>query len=171
MNDFEPVLVPAQPEDLDEAYALARRAAAETPVTDWDDEYPNREILCEDIAQRALYKIVKDGRIISILVIYPWAPYAAWEELEDVDCWDPGPQNPAALARFCVDPALQGRGLGRRIVLKTLQKAHELGYDGVRFEAAADNPLTLHLYDDMGFRRAGTTHAFGIDFVCYDMRV
>ncbi|MBE6993828.1 MAG: GNAT family N-acetyltransferase [Ruminococcaceae bacterium] len=171
MNDIELDLIPALPEDLEEIQALTRLAAAETAVTDWDDFYPNREILSNDIAHHGLYKLVREGEIFSVLMIRPWAEYLAEEEDVDQDFWDDGVKNPCAMARFCIAPKLQGKGLARRIVTAALAKARALGYDGVRFEAAKDNVLTLHLYDSMGFHRAGEMFGFDSWFVAYEMRI
>ena len=168
--EIKPVLTPAMPEDLEEIYALCRLAARDTKVTDWDDEYPNREILSGDIAAGALYKVIHEGKIISIMMARPWADYIAEDEAEDITTWDPDIKNPCALARFCVSPELQGHGLGRKIMMASLELVRTQGYDGVFFHASKANPLTLHLYDSIGFRRAGEVHEYGTDFICYEMK-
>lgn len=170
MSEIVCRMVPALPEDLEEIHALTRLAAAQTKVTSWDDEYPNLEILSADIAAGALYKSVHEGRIISIMLICPWADYMAEEGGEDIDTWDPAIRKPCAMARFCVTPLLQGHGLGRRMMLASIEKARELGYDGVFFHAAKDNPLTLHLYDSIGFHRAGEAVYDHGEYVCYEMK-
>ena len=44
-------------------------------------------------------------------------------------------------------------------------------YDGIRFHASKGNPLVQHLYDSMGFCRAGEiTFPYG-DFICYEMKL
>ena len=169
-EEIKPVLVPALPEDLDEIYALCRLAASETKTTDWDDEYPSRDILRNDIALHRLCKVVHEGQIISIMLFCSWADYTANDETEDITTWDPEIKNPCALARFCVSPKLQGHGLGRKVMLASLEHARELGYDGVFFHASKANPVTLHLYDSIGFHRAGEVSEYGCDFVCYEMK-
>lgn len=170
MNDeINPVLTLAEEGDLDEIHALCRLAADKTQTTDWDEEYPSREILAGDIAARALYKVVHEGSIISIMLIRPWADYIADDEAEDITTWDDSVKNPCAMARFCVTPKLQGHGLGRKTMLASIAKARELGYDGIRFHASKANPLVLHLYDSIGYHRAGEVSEYGCDFICYEM--
>lgn len=170
-TEIKPVLVPALAEDLDEIYALCRLAASRTESSDWDDEYPSKELLSEDIAAHALYKVMHEGNIISIMLAQPWADYIAYDEAEDIDTWDPEIKNPCALARFCVSPSMQGRGLGRKIMMASLDLAKSLGHDGVFFHASLDNPLTIHLYDSIGFHRAGEVFEYGCHFICYEMKL
>ena len=167
-NEIIPALTPAQPEDLDEIYALCRLAADKTDTSDWDDEYPSREILEDDISRGSLYKVVHDGKIISIMLAESWSDY---HEGPDDTAWDPEIKNPCALARFCVSPLLQGHGLGRKVMSASLGLARSLGYDGVFFWASEANPLALHLYDSMGFHRAGRAKEYGCDFICYEMKL
>lgn len=169
-EEIKPVLTLAEEGDLEEIYALCRLAADKTQTTDWDDEYPSREILAGDIAAHALYKVVHEGSIIAIMLIRPWADYIADDEAEDIKTWSHA-ENPCAMARFCVTPNLQGHGLGRKTMLASIAKAKELGYDGIRFHASKANPLVLHLYDSIGYHRAGEVSEYGCDFVCYEMKL
>ena len=171
MEEIKPILMLCAPEDIDEVYALCRLAAKDTPTTDWDGEYPSRQILEDDIARRALYKVMDGEAIISIMLIEPWSSYMSSEEADDIMTWDPGIKNPCALARFCVSPLMQGRGLGRKIMLASLAKAKEMGFDGAFFHASKANPLVLHLYDSIGFHRAGEVSEYGCNFICYEMKL
>ncbi len=170
MTDILCNLIPATVEDLDEIHALARKAATYSKVTDWDDEYPSLDFLQKDIQSGGMYKAVHEGRILSFIHISPWADHAEEGE-EDIDTWDSSVHNPCGMARFCVDPDLQGCGLGRRMMTAAIERARALGYDGIRFHASKGNPLVQHLYASMGFHPAGEiTFPYG-DFVCYEMKL
>ena len=171
MSEIVCKMIPALPEDLDEVHTLTRLAANQSKVTNWDDHYPNREILQDDIRAGALFKSVHEGKIISVMLIRPWAEYLAYEGDKDIDTWDPSIKNPCGMARFCVDPRLQGQGLGRRMMQASIDKARELGFDGIHFQAAKNNPLTLHLYDSMGYHRAGEVSEHHGDYICYEMKL
>ena len=164
-------MVPASIEDLEDIHALARLAADTSKITNWDEDYPNRKILSDDLNAGALFKSVHEGKIISIMLIRPWAEYLAYEGDRDIDTWDPTIKNPCGMARFCVDPRLQGQGLGRRMMQASIDRARALGYDGIHFQAAKNNPLTLHLYDSMGYHRAGEVSESHGDYVCYEMKL
>ena len=141
MSEIVCKMVRASLEDLDEIHALTRLAADRSKVTAWDEGYPNRAILTDDLKAGVLYKSVHEGKIISIMLIRPWGEYLAYEGDQDIETWDPAIENPCGMARFCVDPRLQGRGLGRRMMQASIDKARELGFDGIHFQAAKNNPL------------------------------
>ena len=171
MSEIVCKMVRASLEDLDEIHALTRLAADRSKVTAWDEGYPNRAILTDDLKAGVLYKSVHEGKIISVMLIRPWGEYLAYEGDQDIETWDPAIQNPCGMARFCVDPRLQGRGLGRRMMQASIDKAREQGYDGIHFQAAKNNPLTHHLYDSMGFHRAGEVSEHHGDYICYEMQL
>lgn len=65
------------------------------------------------------------------------------------------------LHSVCVNPAMRGAGLGRQLVLATLQQAREEGYaelvmDGVK------NPVALSLYRSTGFVETGHDESGGV---------
>ena len=170
MTDILCNMIPAAIDDLQEIHALARKAAGHSKVTDWDDEYPSLAFLQNDIQSGGMYKAVHEGRILSFIHISPWADHVE-DGGSDIDTWDASVKNPCGMARFCVDPDLQGQGLGRRMMAAAIDRARILGYDGIRFHASKGNPLVQHLYDSMGFRRAGEiTFPYG-DFICYEMKL
>lgn len=163
------VLEKAAEQDLDEVYGLCQHVAANTPSSGWSSDYPSRGILAGDLSSRTLYKVMHEGKIISIMQIRPWAEFLKGEEADDITGWNKSAKNPCGLGRFCVSTDFQGQGLGRRVMQKTLEKAKELGFDDARFHAEAANPVANHLYESMGFCNVGTVNEYGITFNCYEM--
>lgn len=158
----------AQLEDLDEIHALCQSAGKHATFSDWNEDYPNRAILEEDLKSNSLYKIEHNRQILSIMQIRPWADFIAHEEAEDIKTWDKSVKNPCALGRFCISPDYQGQGLGRKIMAETLRFSESLGYDGVRFHALKSDKVAVHLYDTMQFHRTGEVSEYGLDFLCYE---
>ena len=58
----------------------------------------------------------------------------------------------ARLYSFCVHPALQGQGVGRRLLETLEREAHERGLERLTLEVRADNRRALALYRRMGFK-------------------
>lgn len=68
-----------------------------------------------------------------------------------------GPGAHIASASFMVDPAHQGRGVGRALVLDSLGWARTHGFRGMQFNAvAATNSSAVRLYESLGFTVIGT---------------
>lgn len=164
-------LLPAKLSDLSEIYSLCQEVAKKSPFSKWGKDYPNEEILSEDLGRRSLYKLVYKNRIASIIQIRPWKDFMENEQAEDIENWDAAISNPCALGRFCVSPSLQGTGLGRKILTATLKKAYQLGYDGAFFHVVEGNLPALHLYDSMGFHYTGEVDEYGMHFLCYEMKL
>ena len=169
-EEFSTEMFPAEPGDFDEIYTLCRSAAKGSVSTEWGDDYPNRAIIENDLKTGGLYKFIHKGKIISIMKFRPWSDYIKGEEDTDIDTWDPDIHNPCALGRFCVSPEYMGHGLGRKFLWASVYKAKDMGYDGVFFHAAKGDYVATHLYDSMGFHRAGEVHCYDMDFVCYEMK-
>ena len=151
MNDL--IFSPASPELLDDICALYRDVTAHLNsmgIIQWDDEYPNREILSEDIASGSMYVSTMDGRLIAAYVL---------NDDSDIEYetgnWDTGSKS-LILHRLCTHPDFQGQGFGRKSVLDAEKRARELGCDYLRLDAYEKNPISLGLYKSMGYRNAGS---------------
>lgn len=164
-------LVKAEEQDLDEIYAMCVLVKERTPSSGWDEHYPTRSILEADLASKTLYKVVQEGKIVSIMQIRSWAEFMKGEEVDDLQDWNPEITRPCALGRFCVSPDCQGQGLGRRVMTATLEKAKAMGYDGARFHTLASNGIATHLYESMGFRTVCKIAEYGMEFYCHEMKL
>jgi GNAT superfamily N-acetyltransferase len=62
-----------------------------------------------------------------------------------------------ATASFLVDPAAQGRGVGRELGGHVVAWARDAGYRGIQFNAVVEtNAGAVHLWQSLGFRIIGT---------------
>src|SRR6185437_9015163 len=67
-----------------------------------------------------------------------------------------GPGAHVATASYLVAADARGRGIGRAMVLHSLEQARAGGYRGIQFNAvAASNVYAVKLYHDLGFRTVG----------------
>jgi len=61
-----------------------------------------------------------------------------------------------ANAGFMVDPARAGRGVGRALAARVIDRARELGYDAMQFNAVVDtNERAVGLWTSLGFATIG----------------
>ena len=64
----------------------------------------------------------------------------------------PGRGSHIATASFMVDPAAQGKGIGRTLGEEALRWAREQGYAGMQFNAVVEtNAAAVHLWQSLGF--------------------
>lgn len=66
----------------------------------------------------------------------------------------------AHLLNICVDPDLQGNGIGRRLLGHALDHAQRLGAERMFLEVRPTNAPALKLYRDFGFSMIGTRRGY-----------
>jgi GNAT superfamily N-acetyltransferase len=69
----------------------------------------------------------------------------------------PGPGSHVATASYMVSADARGRGVGRALVVDSLEWAREAGYAAMQFNAVVEeNVGAVQLYEDLGFTVVGT---------------
>jgi GNAT superfamily N-acetyltransferase len=85
---------------------------------------------------------VDDNRVIGTAILKPNQP---------------GLGDHVANAGFMVDPATSGRGVGRRLAERILERAREVGYTAMQFNAVVGtNTRAVALWRSLGFEIVGT---------------
>lgn len=92
--------------------------------------------------QSATAVALMEGRIVGLYILHP----------NNV-----GRCGHVANASYAVSAAARGKGIGRALVMDSLDRAGSLGFTGLQFNAVvASNAAAIHLYEDLGFARIGT---------------
>lgn len=140
-------------DDLDALVALYGAAAQdmrEKGIDQWDEYYPDREILAEDVESGDMTLGLLDGQLACAYVVNreyePEYELGAWEHTEGDFC---------VLHRLCVNPEMQGRGLARQAMARMEKNARDQGFDSVRLDVFSQNLHAQRLYERLGYRRTG----------------
>lgn len=143
----------ASPEDLQEVCELVTRAIntmTQQNIFQWDEIYPNEEVLREDICKRQLYVGIAEKHIAVIYVLNQECDEAyqngKWRLPDEPFC---------VIHRLCVNPAFQNRGVGRITMLHIEEELLSKGMKAIRLDAFTENPFSLRLYDNLGYSRVG----------------
>jgi GNAT superfamily N-acetyltransferase len=135
----------------------------------WDDLYPNGEVLGRDIARQQLWvAATDDGGIAGMAAI------TTDQEPEYAHVgWDTG--EPAIVVhRLAVDPAHRGAGIATALMQRAEVVARERGISVLRVDTNTENEGTRRLFPKLGYVLAGeTTLGFraGLRFLCYEKRL
>ena len=130
-------------------------------TSDWDEDYPNIDIIAEDIKNKGLYVLEDQDKIIASISIVEDEP----EEIRDLG-WER--VKSCFLVRLCVAPEYQGKGIGEQMMKSISIIAKEKGYKATHHLAANVNKAANRLYKRMGYRDLGLIHAYGTDFIAYE---
>jgi GNAT superfamily N-acetyltransferase len=124
------------------------------------------DLQLRDVARRAetscvVVAVAEAGELLGgvTYVSGPDDPYS--EELREGE---------AGIRMLAVDPARQGRGIGRALTEWCLDRARAAGRVRVVLHTGAFMPAAVHLYEGMGFRRLPALDfapAPGIDLIAY----
>jgi ribosomal protein S18 acetylase RimI-like enzyme len=156
--------------EIDLVMSLVKSAIGKmhkTGIEQWGDYYPTKEIFLADIAAGALYAARIDGGIAGIVVINEIQSL----EYESID-WLDKQGKALAVHRLCVNPLFQGQGIGRKLMQFAEDYARKNQYNSIRLDAFAKNPVSVGLYESLGYQRRGfvTYRPWSISY-CYEKGV
>lgn len=120
----------------------------------WDESYPNAEVISEDIERGTLVVCEEeDGGIAGILVM----DENQAEEYKAID-WVQTKGPHLVMHRLAVHPRIQGKGIARRLIAFAEKTAEEQGYTSIRMDTYAKNAKALQLYQQLGYEIRGEVH-------------
>lgn len=132
------------------------------PFCAWNTDYPNAEILADDLSNEAVYLLEENGQLlaaVSVLSHSLWANDGIPWQLND---------NPVMLARVCVRPSLQGRGLATCFLSGVLEILSAQGFRAARLAVDKNHLAAIRLYEKLSFSRCGEVYKYEEDFYCYE---
>ena len=134
----------------------------------WDQNYPNREVFTEDIAQHKLWVAELDGELAGVSAITtdqdPEYAEVGWD-LSDVAI---------VTHRLAVSPRFRGRGAAVALLQKAEDEARRRGIGVLRVDTNSNNAATQRLFPKLGYRfdgEIGLSYRPGLRFFCYEKRL
>ena len=125
----------------------AMRAAG---IEQWDEVYPNAEVIAKDIAGGTV-EVLCDGPEIVACITIDSHLEAMWQGLD----WTPQSEPAAAVHRLMVHPSQQGRGIARQLMRHAEAVARQRGCRSIRLDTFPQNPAAMALYPGLGYRSTG----------------
>lgn len=143
--------------------AAVRRLAA-MGVDQWQDGYPNRGRIEQDVAEGIGYVIEEADRVVAYGAVI-FTGEDAYRAIEGQ--WLTEGENYVVMHRMCVAEEVVGQGFGRRF----MEAAEQLSRGRVRsfrVDTHADNRVMQSLLPRFGFTRCGTIHINGRPFEAFE---
>jgi ribosomal protein S18 acetylase RimI-like enzyme len=143
----------------------ATKSMDEQGIPQWDEIYPNREILSKDIERQEMHVIEAGGRVAGLIVMNEdQSPeYAAVEWMY--------PGRPLVVHRLTIHPGYQRIGLATRLMDFAEETAAIKRHACIRLDAFTRNPAAFTLYENRGYRKAGVVHFRKGEFFCYEKAI
>ena len=119
-------------------------------IHQWDEIYPDKAILVEDIARNQFY-VGTEGSDIAVCFVLS---EECDEEYKNGE-WKYPDARFNVIHRLCVNPDFQNQG----IAAKTLEYIENLcksqGYESIRLDCFTQNPYSKRLYEKAGYSVVG----------------
>ncbi len=153
INDFS--FRQASKNDIEEVDSLVQNAILkmkENGIEQWDELYPNKEVLEEDIQKEQMTLLVDENKIAAIYVLS-----------EDCDegyndgKWKYPDSKFCVIHRLCVNPEYQNKGIAKKCVLNIENECRKNGYKTIRLDSFVENPFAAKLYEKLGYECVGKT--------------
>ena len=77
----------------------------------------------------------------------------------------------AEIKRMRVEPSLQGKGMGKLILDKLIERARELGYKKLILDVAEKQEPARHLYETRGFKEFKRGQLGGQETIYYELEI
>lgn len=151
MNDIK--FRQAEESDIEDVFKIFKTAIdkmIEEKIFQWDEIYPDKNILSEDIANKQLYIGYDDNQIVSVYVINDECD----EQYRNGD-WHYRNASYNVIHRLCVNPGVQNRGIGRKTMNHIEKEVKEKGIECIRLDAFTLNPAAVKLYENLGYSKTG----------------
>lgn len=137
-----------------------------TPGSTWDDEYPSREMIEEDIHCGYLFGMyTADDQLLAVGAALPD------DELTHLKNWQFKADKPCVFSRIGVCAEMQGQGLAAQMVAFLGEKMRMSGYDVARMLVSPANEKALHAYRNNGFSQCGSTMMYGEEWLCFEKQL
>ena len=138
---------------LDEIFSLYQKAIITMEndgIHQWDEIYPDKAVLEEDINKNQMYTGIIDQKIAVCFVL---------SEEFDVEYKNGKWKYPEAkftvIHRLCVNPDFQKQGIATQTMEYIEKLCKSEGYDSIRLDCFTENPYSRKLYEKAGYSVVG----------------
>lgn len=131
----------------------AQKYLAAREIDQWQDDFPNRDVIMHDIVSEEAYVLTDGDNIAGYFVLYA-PPEPVYEVLENGSWLNKG-DNYGAMHRVAISDSYRGQGLAHMIYNKCEARSVELGYDSLRVDTHPDNKIMRHMAESHGFKECG----------------
>ena len=119
-------------------------------IHQWDEIYPDKPTIADDIARNQMY-IGKIDNIIAVCFVLS----EEYDEEYKNGCWQHPDSRFCVIHRLCVNPEFQNKGIASETMKYIENLCKSEGYDSIRLDCFTENPYSRRLYDKTGYSVVG----------------
>ncbi len=119
-------------------------------ILQWNQDYPNKDIINIDIFKKNLYLIKYENRCLALVVINEEHD-EQWKSIK----WSSYVKKPLIVHRLIVHPDYQHMGFGKKMIKFIIEYSIKHNYDSIRFDVFSKNENALNLYNQLNCTKKG----------------
>lgn len=120
-------------------------------IEQWTADYPNKEILSEDISREELYVLEDNNSIQAMIVLNENAD----PEYDAVNWLTNETSKNLYVHRLATSPESQGKGFARKLMDFAENFARENNYDSIRLDTFSQNQRNQKFYENRSYTNLG----------------
>jgi ribosomal protein S18 acetylase RimI-like enzyme len=163
------VINKASEQDLEQLLSIVKSCGQnliEQGIFQWNEEYPKREDLLEDIELQELWKLEYGNNIVGLIVL---------TEIEDAEYqhvkWLTKNDKNLYIHRLAVHPNFQGKGFAQKLMDFAEKYALDNGYKSIRLDTFSQNKRNLQFYEKRNYIKLESIYfpnQSEFPFYCYE---
>ena len=128
----------------------ARKTLAKAGSDQWQNGYPNTDIIIEDIISGQAYVALEEGELLAYAAVTK-SPEAAYEAIYD-GSWEGRESEYLVFHRIAVAADVQGQGVAQTFLEGLIEG---LDYLDFRSDTHVENKAMQHIFEKLGFKKVG----------------
>ena len=145
----------------------AQIALAELAIDQWQDGYPSRDVIEQDIIDGVGYVAVDDNDYPIGYAAIVLTGEIAYKQIPDNE-WNT-PDEYVVVHRLCVDGNCRRGGIATTIMRYAADVARQKGYRGFRIDTHRGNIRMMTMMQRLGFVRTGNIHYDSGERIAFDL--
>ncbi len=131
----------------------ARQYLKEQGIDQWQDGFPTKEVIVEDIVLRESYVFIEDNEVIGYMCIN-LDRESSYDTIYD-GAWKLEGSDYATIHRNAVRSTYRGQGISLRMFFLAEQICRKNNKQSIRIDTHRDNQLMQHLATKYGYEYCG----------------
>lgn len=147
------IYLSAREEQLESIFAMYESAIKDmidNHIYQWDEIYPDKDILREDILKNELTIALKDKDIVAAYVLN-----TECDEEYKYGKWKYPNASYKVIHRLCVSSKFQHQGIAKQVMLHIEEVLKKQEIESIRLDAFPQNPYALKLYEALEYKITG----------------
>lgn len=141
----------AERADIERFYSIATSCARhmiEKGIFQWDEQYPSKEVLQNDIDLHQIWKLEETNTIVGIIVITKIED----KEYKNVKWLTKNDEN-LYIHRLAVHPKFQGKGYAQKLMDFAENYASENNFKSIRLDTFSQNKRNQEFYEKRNYTK------------------